>query len=108
MITETLRIYTPDDSHSFNTTIVDVAGENMVWSEDRYGWGRRWHRNGDNTINPSHYRNATEPTIEGIKVWLKNYLRWGVKGRPTFKGMFIIKKGMNEANIHCMKMGTTY
>jgi len=104
---QVLKIYSPDDSYNYSTTTIDVAGENMTW-DNGDSWHRHWGRNRNNEIQPSHYRQANEPTIEGIKSWLKTYLRWGVKGRPAFKGMFIIKKGMEQANIHCMKMGPTY
>ena len=105
--TQQLKIFAPDDSHTYNTTNVTVAGHNMTW-DGSYQYRPRWYKDRNNSIQPSHYRSANEPTIEGIKTWLKNYLRWGVKGRPTFKGMFIIVKGMKKANIHCMKVGTTY
>ena len=106
-MTEVLQIYTPDDSHKYYSTTISVAGMNMLWEPEhtyrsRYRWGR------SNSIHPNQFRQHNEPTIEGIKTWLKSYLKWGTKGRPTFKGLFIIKKGMNEAQIHCMKMNTTY
>ena len=65
---EMLHIYTPDDSGTYHNVQISTQGDNMTYTNSRYGWG--YSRS--NSVYPSRHRDANEPTIAAIKSWLQS------------------------------------
>jgi len=104
---EVVSILKPDDSRESNTTWVKFVGENngeLPHYRRYYGYN---NTSNNNSISPSSYRNAHEPTITALNKWLEGKFGLNRKGITDFNYTIYIGK-KDPLMLLFNKIGTRY